>query len=101
MPAVLVYHSKVQLLHRSVDIVAVAELKVWKVLVSHDYPEGLKYSLFLVLKETGEIVLGFDNHRPKGHHFHQGKRQESFNFISVDHLIDEFWILTKKEGFLI
>ncbi len=80
---------------------AVAEAKVWKVPVTKDFPEGTKYSLFLVWKETGEIVIGFDNHKPKGHHFHQGSSQESYAFTNVDELVDEFWSLVKREGFLI
>ena len=46
--ATLLYHSKALVLHRDTEEVAIAELKVWNVPVSKDYPEGRKFSLFLV-----------------------------------------------------
>ena len=49
MVAALLYYSKVQLLHAKSEAVAIAEAKVWKVPKSKDYPDGIKYSLFLVL----------------------------------------------------
>ena len=101
MTATLIYHSKVRLLHWKTDAVAIAEAKVWKVPVSKDYREGVKYSLFLVVKETREILIGFDNHKPKGHHLHRHGRQQHYEFTEVDALVDEFWELVKKEGFQI
>lgn len=101
MAAILHYHSKVQMLHERTDEVAIAEAKVWRVPKSDHFPEGIKYSLFLVMKETGEIVIGFDNHKPKGHHFHRQGKEERYEFKSVDTLVEEFWDLVKKEGFQI
>lgn len=99
--ATLVYHSKVQLLHKTSEAVAIAEAKVWKVPKSKDYPDGVKYSLFLVLKETGEVIVGFDNHKPKGHHLHRHGREEGHEVQNVDTLVEEFWDLVKEEGFQI
>ena len=101
MAATLIYHSKVQLLHKKTEAVAIAEAKVWKVPKSKDYPDGVKYTLFLVLKETGETIIGFDNHKPKGHHFHKGSNEERYNFVSQDALVVEFWDLVKKEEFVL
>ena len=101
MVAVLIYYSKVRLVHGKAETVAIAEAKAWKVPVSKDYPEGIKYSLFLVAQDTGEILLGFDNHKPKGHHVHRHGREESHEFSDVDCLVEEFWDLVKKEGFQI
>ena len=76
MAAVPIYYSKVRLLKKETETVAIAEAKVWKVPKSKDFPEGIKYSLFLVFKESGETIFGFDNHKPKGHHFHWRLREE-------------------------
>lgn len=52
---------------------AVVEIKIWDVPKSKDYPSGRKFSLFLVAE--GEVVVGFDNHKPKGPHLHLGNRE--------------------------
>lgn len=101
MGATLIYHSKVRLLHSRTEAVAIAEAKVWKVPKSVHFPEGIKYSLFLALKETGEIVIGFDNHRPKGHHIHKHGKELSYAFSDVDALVEEFWEIVASEGFLL
>ena len=73
MGALLLYHSKITLIHRHSDAVALAALKVWQVPKSRHFPEGFKYSLSLVEKSTGDVLLGYDNHKPKGHHVHVGE----------------------------
>lgn len=99
--ATLIYHSKVNVIHKRTDEVAIAELKVWEVPESDDFPEGLKYSAFLVAKESGRVIVGFDNHKPKGPHLHQGDEEILYDFRGTDELIDDFWSLVSKEGFLI
>lgn len=101
MAATLVYYSKVQLLHEKTEAVAIAEAKVWKIPRCNDYPEGIKYSLFLVLKATGEVIIGLDNHKPKGYHFHKHGKEESYDYKGEDVLVEEFWDLVIKEGFQI
>ena len=99
--ATLLFHSKVQVIHRSSEEVAVAELKVWEVPVSTHYPEGRKFSLFLVWKEAGEVIIGFDNHKPKGPHLHKLGREETYEFKDEGQLIEDFWSLVRMEGFLV
>lgn len=101
MKARLRYHSKVTLIHRSGDRAAVAELKVWEVGESVHYPDGLKYGMFLVQPETGEIVFGLDNHKPKGPHLHLNGREEPYEFTTVDSLIEDFWRIAAEKGSLL
>lgn len=101
MKAKILFHSKLTLIHSQTEEIAVAELKVFNLPVSRFYPEGIKYSMFLVVKKTGRIVVGFDNHRPKGHHLHIRDQEVVYNFVSVDRLVDDFWKYVKREGFYI
>ncbi len=97
----MLHHSKVTLVHYRTDEVAVAELRVLKVEVTRHFPEGLKYSLFLVDGASGEVLVGFDNHKPKGHHIHLGALEKEYMFIDMQTLVNDFWEQVKKKGFLI
>jgi hypothetical protein len=97
--ATLRFQRKVTLIHGRSMEVAVAELKVWDVPVSAHYPEGLKYSMFLVAKESGQVIVGFDNHKPKGPHLHHHGKEVAYEFRGVDKLIEDFWHWAEKEGF--
>jgi hypothetical protein len=97
--ATLRFQRKVTLIHGRSTEVAVAELKVWDVPQSAHYPEGLKYSLFLVAKESGRVIFGFDNHKPKRPHLHHEGKELAYVFRDVDALVDDFWNWVKKEGF--
>lgn len=95
------YHHKIKLIHEFSKVEALAELKIFEVPVSRHYPDGLKYSLFLVLKDSGKILVGFDNHKPKGHHLHINLREEVYEFSSIELLVKDFWDLVRKQGFLL
>lgn len=99
--AILLFHSKIQVIHGICEEVAIAELKVWKIQKTMHYPQGLKFSLFLVWKESGGVIVGFDNHKPKGPHLHKLNREESYEFKDIDQLIEDFWSLVRMEGFLV
>lgn len=101
MAATQIYHSKITLVHIETEQAAIAELKVWRVPIDDNFPEGIKYSLFLVSLENKQVIVGFDNHKPKGHHFHHHVSENSYEFESVDKLIDDFWALSEKEGYKI
>ncbi len=77
--------------------IGIAEMKVWSIPRSVDYPKGRKFSLFLVV--DGKVVIGIDNHRPKGPHLHLGERQSSYEYASDDKLLEDFWELVRKAGF--
>lgn len=93
------FHQKVDLYHSVTNEDAVAELKVFEVPVCVYYPEGLKFSLFLVFKNSGNLIVGIDNHRPKGPHLHIGSKESIYIFRNLDELLDDFWDLVKKKGF--
>ena len=99
MKARLRFHQKITLIRSASLEVAIAEIKVLEVPQSAHYPEGLKYSLFLVLKEDGQVLLGFDNHKPKGPHMHLGKEERPYDFTSMEQMVEDFWRLARKEGF--
>ncbi|MCM0606985.1 MAG: hypothetical protein KA715_12920 [Xanthomonadaceae bacterium] len=99
--ATLLFHSKVQVIHRASEEVAIAELKIFDVPESPHYPEGRKFSLFLVWRESGEVIVGFDNHKPKGPHLHRNGREEAYEFKDVSQLVEDFWSLVRMEGFLV
>ena len=99
MKATDILHQKQVLKHRHESRLAIFEIVVWRVPVSRDFPDGIKYRVWL--SENGVTLFGFDNHKPKGPHLHKRNREESYEFKDVDQLIEDFWILVRMEGFLI
>ncbi|MBI4090788.1 MAG: hypothetical protein HY422_02080 [Candidatus Komeilibacteria bacterium] len=89
------------LVHGKTLEVAVAELKVIEVPASAHYPDGFKFSMFLVLKESGQVLVGFDNHKPKGPHLHLHGSEALYDFKSVGELVEDFWRFVRKEGFIV
>ncbi len=81
--AELVLHEKV----RTADGIVV-EFKVWRMARSVQYPEGFRYSFFAVRNDT--VLVGYDNHAPKGHHRHAGGEQERYEFEGLDKLRSDF-----------
>lgn len=68
---------------------AIIEIKIWR--VPSPVPpstHGLKYSLFY--GRPGERLVAYDNERGKGDHRHQGERQESYAFTSIERLLADF-----------
>jgi hypothetical protein len=51
-------------------------------------PDAVKYSLYWV--KEGEVLVGYDNHYPKGHHRHYGQREEDYEFKDIETLIKDF-----------
>jgi hypothetical protein len=81
--AVRILHEKV----RTADG-TIVELKVWRVPKSAHYPEGVKYSFFAT--RFGEVLTGYDNHLPKGHHRHFGGEERLYEFKGFDKLRQDF-----------
>lgn len=79
----LVFHRK-EILERGLII----EMKVWEVPRSKHYPDGFRYSLFAV--KARKVLIGYDNHRPKGHHKHVGTEGRIYIFRGIDTLISDF-----------
>ena len=81
--AVKVLHEKI----RTAEGVIV-EFKVWSIPKSKNYPEGVKYSFFAV--RSGKVLVGYDNHSPKGHHRHFDDEESAYDFGGFDKLRDDF-----------
>ncbi len=64
-------------------------IKVWKVPVSRQSPDGIDYSLSLISPE-GERLVGYDNHWPKGHHRHVLAEEGPYRYTGIDALIADF-----------
>ena len=67
---------------------SIVEIRIWKVPVSERSPSGFRYSLYWV--RDGKVIVGYDNHHPKGHHRHYGDREESYEFTTIEKLILDF-----------
>lgn len=99
MKAKLRFHRKVLRVRPESRSIAVAELKIWDLPRPSSAETGIKFSLFLVDLRTGMVIVGFDNHRPKGPHLHHLGEERTYEFVSAERLVDDFWMLVEKEGF--
>lgn len=97
MKARLQFHEKRIVVDPEAGRIAVAEIKIWKVPKSNDYPSGKKFSLFLVFE--GQAVIGIDNHKPKGPHRHVGDKEFLYEYVSDERLLSDFWHWVREEGF--
>lgn len=65
------------------------EMVVWRV-PDPVPPSEHRFKYRLVYVESGRRVVGFDNERGKGDHKHFGDHEESYAFVDVERLIDDF-----------
>ena len=85
--AIQIHKSKLIL-----NIGLVEELIIWKVDTSLNYPNGIKYRLVLVDPLKKKILLLFDNHAPKGHHWHDRNNLEYvYKFENMEQLLLDFF----------
>lgn len=101
MSSTLLYRSKLTLIHTTSKMVGICEIKIWKINDSKSYPLGLKYSLFCVESASGKIIVGFDNHFPKGPHKHIGEIEEPYHYVNDDLLVEDFWREVGIRGFIL
>ena len=101
MSSELIYRAKLTLIHSTSKIVRVCEIKIWNIENDYQYPGGLKYSLFCVEAASGKIIIGFDNHFPKGPHKHIVSIEETYNYIDSDLLVEDFWDEVSMRGFIV
>ncbi len=99
--ATIIYYTKIFVTHDHLESEVVVELKVWEVRKSEKYPDGVKYSLYCVEVDTKNVLIGIDNHHPKGHHIHFGDEEEIYFFEDVEKLIEDFYALVKARGYSI
>jgi|ERR1700755_1466188 Family of unknown function (DUF6516) len=68
---------------------SLVEMVVWRVPTPVPPTEhGFKYRLVYIV--DGRRVLGYDNERGKGDHRHIHDREEAFDFVSIDDLLERF-----------
>src|SRR3990167_398682 len=99
MKATVLFHEKRIVVHSKTDEIGLVELKIWKIPRSEHYPQGRKFSLFLVLH--GEVLVGIDNHKPKGPHRHIKDVEVPYEYVNEERLLSDFWSWVRKEGFKI
>lgn len=98
MKATEILHQKQVLKHRDGSRLAIFEIIVWKVPVSGNYPDGVKYRAWL--SEEGNTLFGLDNHTPKGHHLHVRNVEVGYVFRGLDALKEDIIAMIEKEGFI-
>ncbi|KXA96012.1 hypothetical protein AKJ39_05190 [candidate division MSBL1 archaeon SCGC-AAA259J03] len=80
----------------------IVEAEAFKVPISVDYPEGIKYSFQHYDPETGKTVLRYDNyskHSGSRHHKHLGERAtRPENFESLQSHFKKFMKEVKLRG---
>ncbi len=59
------------------------------------FPESIKYNLIFKEVKTGKQIL-FDNHLPKGHHYHINNLEFSYEFKDESKLIADFKKLVEE-----
>jgi hypothetical protein len=82
-PAKSVLQTKV-VLHTGVTV----EMKIWEVPKIERYPQGYKYSLFAIYNAV--VLVGYDNHHPKGHHRHLAGQELPYRFTTLEILRNDF-----------
>ena len=66
----------------------IVEIKIWRINDRVRYPDRYKYSLYAIYNH--EVLVGYDNHYPKGHHRHFDSIEESYNFTTLENLKNDF-----------
>ena len=66
----------------------VIEIRVWKVDISKQHPEGIRYSMVYI--SNGKRLVGYDNYHGKGHHRHICGREEPYAFVDEWKTIEDF-----------
>jgi hypothetical protein len=47
----------------------------------------------------GQVLVGIDNHQPKGPHLHLDQEEIPFRYTDDEQLLKDFWDLVRKAGF--
>lgn len=98
MKAAEIFHQKQVLKHRDGKRLAIFEIIIWKIPVSKNFPDGLKYRAWL--SEEGNTLFGLDNHKPKEPHLHVREVEVGYVFRGLDSLRQDIIAMIEKEGFI-
>ena len=99
MKAVETFRQKLTLNHQNGKRMAIFEVVIWKIPLSKDYPEGIKYRAWV--SENEDTLFGFDHHKPKGPHLHIGDHEVGYVFRGLDALRADIEAMIQKEGFIL
>jgi hypothetical protein len=76
---------------------AFVEYVIWQLPVSLDgSTHAYKYRMAYVVDDV--CVLRYDNEAGKGDHKHEGDREVSYTFTTLDALVDDFWLDVDRIG---
>ena len=82
-----------QLIHREKHVLSdgsVVEMVIWQLPESTpSQPHGIKYRLYYGTKE-GHSLVRYDNESGKGDHRHYEDREDTYRFIDVETLVQDF-----------
>ena len=87
----MIRHNKARQVFRFRDVWddITVEMVIWALpKATADRPHGLKYRLYC--GKDGRCVVRYDNETGKGDHRHYGRRQEAYEFESIEKLIADF-----------
>jgi len=91
--AILYHKMKAKLVYRSKLIYpdrAIREMVIWQLpKADDDRRHGLKYRLYYG-DEDGKCLVRYDNEKGKGNHRHYCDKEESYHFVDVATLINDF-----------
>ena len=74
---------------------AFAEIVIWQLPAPLDGSEhDFKYRLAYVV--NNQCVLRYDNEAGKGNHVHINQQEISYNFVSTEQLVDDFFAQIKR-----
>ena|SRR2546426_11091391 len=66
------------------------EVRISTVSPNPHFPQGIRYSLCLIDRNTGAVVLLYDIHYGKPHHRHLRGQETPYAFVDEDTLLDDF-----------
>lgn len=98
MKATELFRQKTVLKHQDGIRLAIFEVVIFKVPISHHYPDGIKYRAWFT--EGGKTVFGFDNHKPKGPHLHIGDDEIGYVYRGVKELRADAEAMIEKAGYI-
>lgn len=74
---------------------SIIEMKIWHVNRSAAYPDGVRYSLYWV--QNKQVIVGYDNHSPKGPHRHIRGDELPYEYKDTTSLVRDFWQEVKEQ----
>lgn len=92
MQAVLLAHSK-----EIRDDGSIVEIVVWE-LPQSSPPSEHRYKYRLFYGWLGREIVRYDNERGNGDHRHVDGEEQSYTFVTVEQLLDDFELDMRKRG---